>query len=119
MNRCRDCITTFIEKQEDSGKVPSCPACGKAPLKVSTLREVSNNKNAFSKTQPALKKVDFQTSTKLQALIKRLKAIELQDPRYKALVFSQVCAQIDRNFRSLDVSCRLTFHLGSLPRCFR
>ncbi|KAJ9121542.1 hypothetical protein QFC22_002160 [Naganishia vaughanmartiniae] len=87
---CRDCITTFIEKQEDSGKVPACPACGKTPLKASMLREVSNNKNAFSKTQPALKKVDFQTSTKLQALIRRLKAIEIQDPRYKALVFSQV-----------------------------
>lgn len=51
---------------------------------------MSKSKNAFSKSQPALKKVDFQTSTKLQALIKKLKAIEVQDPRYKALVFSQV-----------------------------
>ncbi|KAJ9095987.1 hypothetical protein QFC21_005350 [Naganishia friedmannii] len=91
---CRDCITTFIEKQEDSGKVPACPACGKTPLKASMLREVSNNKNAFSKPQPALKKVDFQTSTKLQALIKRLKAIEIQDPRYKALVFSQFTSML-------------------------
>lgn len=51
---------------------------------------MSKSKNAFSKSQPALKKVDFQTSTKLQALIKKLKAIEIQDPRYKGLVFSQV-----------------------------
>ncbi|KAJ9095181.1 hypothetical protein QFC19_007635 [Naganishia cerealis] len=79
------------EKQEDRGKTAACPACGKTPLKVSSLREVGKNKNAFSKTQPALKKVDFQTSTKLKALIKRLKIVEEQDPRYKALVFSQVC----------------------------
>lgn len=73
--------------------MPACPACGKTPLKVKELRGVSKSKNAFSKSQPALKKVDFQTSTKLQALIKKLKAIEVQDPRYKALVFSQVSSE--------------------------
>ena len=88
--RCRDCIVAFIEKAEDNGKVPACPACGKAPIVISQLREKGQSRNAFYKSQPALKKVDFQTSTKLKALIKRLKTIEEQDPHYKALVFSQV-----------------------------
>jgi hypothetical protein len=82
------------------------------------LREVSNNKGAFSKTQPVLKKVDFQTSTKLRALIKRLKAIELQDPRYKALVFSQVCTQID-GLAIYYISYRFTLDPTSLHPCFR
>jgi hypothetical protein len=40
--------------------------------------------------QTSLRKVDFQTSTKLKALIKKLKDIAVQDPLYKALIFSQV-----------------------------
>jgi DNA repair protein RAD5 len=88
--RCRDCIVAFIEKQEDNGKEAACPACGKAPILINQLREKGQSRNEFYKSQPALKKVNFQTSTKLTALIKRLKAIELEDPHYKALVFSQV-----------------------------
>jgi hypothetical protein len=37
-----------------------------------------------------LRKVDFQTSTKVKALIKKLDLVKEQDPRFKALVFSQV-----------------------------
>jgi hypothetical protein len=81
-----------VEKEEDAGRIPKCPDCTD-PFKAKDLRESRQSTAGNLKlrqSSQALRKVDFQTSTKLKALIKKLKAIAVQDPLYKALIFSQV-----------------------------
>lgn len=92
MASCRDCATAYIEKEEDFDRVPTCPQC-KKPFKARDLRESKKKPTGrlnFGEQATALAKVDFQTSTKLKALIRKLEQIKVQDPKYKALVFSQV-----------------------------
>lgn len=94
---CRDCATAYIEKEEDFDRTPACPEC-KKPFKAKDLRESQKKKTGrlnFGQKAESLQKVDYQTSTKLRALIRKLKEIQLQDPTFKALVFSQVSSQID------------------------
>jgi DNA repair protein RAD5 len=88
--RCRDCASAFTEKEEDLGRTPKCPECSK-PFSAKDLRESRKNTTGrLQLDQSELSKVDFQTSTKLKALIKKLNEIQLQDPMFKALIFSQV-----------------------------
>ncbi len=79
-----------IERAEDLGQTPVCPACQRGPLSVGQLREAVRSKHQFGGNGLSLRKVDFQTSTKLKALIVKLRLLQEQDPRFKALVFSQV-----------------------------
>jgi DNA repair protein RAD5 len=92
---CRDCIVACIERAEDLGQTPVCPACSKGPLSVGQLREAVRSKNRFGADKLSLRKVDFQTSTKLKALVKKLELLKEQDPLFKALVFSQVRMKVE------------------------
>lgn len=94
---CRECAVSAIDDAEGLGKKAYCPACGdrKTPITAKSLREVHRVKGRLGLDQRALRKVDFQTSTKMRALVEGLSALELQDPRYKALVFSQFTSMLD------------------------
>ncbi len=111
---CRDCIVACIERAEDLGQRPVCPACNQGPLSVGQLREAVRSKNRFGADKLSLRKVDFQTSTKLKALVKKLELLKEQDPRFKALVFSQVRPRLV--FLAGDKTSDIVFSL-SLPLC--
>lgn len=104
--RCRDCASAYVEREEDAGRTPKCPDCEK-PFKIKDLRESRHNTTGNMKLghpSRSLHKVDFQTSTKLKALIKKLKEIAIQDPLYKALIFSQVGPTSRPVLNSSDIS---------------
>lgn len=98
LSSCRDCASGHIEKEEDKGRIPKCPECDR-PYKARDLRESRQNTTGNLKLgkSSSLQKVDFQTSTKLNALINKLKEIAQQDPLYKALIFSQVSSSPNYN----------------------
>ncbi len=93
---CRDCVQNLIETAEDLGKKAMCPECDKGPLTLDSLKEVKRSKNTFNGASGAasLGRVDFQTSTKLKALVASLQSLEQEDPLFKALVFSQVSCDL-------------------------
>lgn len=94
---CRECAMSAIDDAEDLGKKAYCPACGdrKTLITAKSLREVHRSKGRLGMDQGSLRKVDFQTSTKMRALVDGLSKLEEQDPIYKALVFSQFTSMLD------------------------
>ncbi|CAK9785644.1 hypothetical protein CC85DRAFT_288333 [Cutaneotrichosporon oleaginosum] len=99
---CQDCIVDYIGHCEDLGKEATCPTCDKGPLKVSDLRTVQRRRrranpfeSAASQDTVTIGKVDLVSSTKLRALARKLESMRLEEPTYKALVFSQFTSFLD------------------------
>lgn len=104
---CQDCIVEWIGTCEDQNKTASCPSCGKGPIRLADLRSVQRrhkrvnpitsaysagrdqNSKSSNETPITLGKVDLVTSTKLRAMLRQLEEMRQQDPKAKALVFSQ------------------------------
>ncbi|KAF8956086.1 RAD5-like protein [Flammula alnicola] len=99
---CKDCITSHIGICEDRGQVPSCPTCSNGPIKSTELVEIirKDENAALTDSQPSgsgviLRRNDFQSSTKLEALIQNLRKLRDQDPCFRAVVFSQFTSFLD------------------------
>ncbi|KAI0756307.1 SNF2 family N-terminal domain-containing protein [Daedaleopsis nitida] len=107
---CKDCIIAFIEKCREKDEDGKCPTCSRGPVKESDLLEIvrtkqntgdySNGDKAGDDSQPSsstvmLRRNDFRSSTKLEALVQRLRRLRDQDPCFRAVVFSQFTSFLD------------------------
>lgn len=99
---CKDCINMFIATCEEKGQEPGCPTCSRRPIKINELIEVVKAQNPVSpgttikhETQVVLRKNNFQSSTKLDALLQNLSRLRDQDPCFRAVVFSQFTSFLD------------------------
>ncbi|KIM47670.1 hypothetical protein M413DRAFT_22297 [Hebeloma cylindrosporum] len=99
---CKDCITSHIGICEERGQEPNCPTCSYGPIKSTDLVEIIRKEKgtAFPAFQlsdpgPVLRRNDFQSSTKLDALIRNLRRLRDQDPCFRAVVFSQFTSFLD------------------------
>lgn len=77
--RCKDCILTHIATCEEKGQQPNCFACGRGPIQASELFEVVRKGPTSSQPSAAvvLRQNDFQSSTKLEALLRHLRKFYL------------------------------------------
>ncbi|KAJ6541849.1 SNF2 family N-terminal domain-containing protein [Mycena capillaripes] len=106
---CKDCIVTYCANVEERGEEPRCPTCSRGPFKASFLAsllglsdesdliEVFRPPKSSQDPQPdvILRKNDFHSSTKLDALIQNLRKLREQDPCFRAVVFSQFTSFLD------------------------
>lgn len=75
---CKDCITAFIQKCSEEGRLGRCPTCSREPVAESDLLEVirapktENNGDGVTSTV-TLRRNDFRSSTKLEALLQNLR----------------------------------------------
>ncbi|KAL6304876.1 SNF2 family N-terminal domain-containing protein [Sparassis latifolia] len=100
---CKDCIVAFIETCRDKGEDGRCPTCSRGPLKESDLLEVvrtphestDNAKAEVPEPVVTLRRNDFRSSTKLEALMQNLRRLRDQDPSFRAVVFSQFTSFLD------------------------
>lgn len=103
MKRCQDCIVDYIGNCEDKNKEANCPMCNKGPIAMKDLRRVQRRRKRVnpltglypdgepgdSSKEVTIGKVDLVSSTKLRALVRKLEVMRLEEPTFKALVFSQ------------------------------
>ncbi|KAK0208680.1 RAD5-like protein [Desarmillaria ectypa] len=99
---CKDCINMFVATCEEKGQEPGCPTCSRCPIKINELIEVVKPQNstvsglaAKQGTEVILRKNNFQSSTKLDALLQNLLRLRDQDPCFRAVVFSQFTSFLD------------------------
>ncbi|KII93978.1 hypothetical protein PLICRDRAFT_36194 [Plicaturopsis crispa FD-325 SS-3] len=96
---CKDCIVAYIENRRERGEECRCPTCGNGPVKENELMEVMRPKKQedASNSQPkfTLRRNDFQSSTKLEALVQNLRRLQDQDPCFRAVIFSQFTSFLD------------------------
>ncbi|KAI0347968.1 hypothetical protein BDW22DRAFT_1319252 [Trametopsis cervina] len=98
---CKDCITAFLATLADKGEEGRCPTCAHAPVQENQLLEVMRNKNVGTDDEPGtapavtLRRNDFRSSTKLDALVQNLRRLRDQDPCFRAVVFSQFTTFLD------------------------
>ncbi|KAK0198774.1 SNF2 family N-terminal domain-containing protein [Armillaria mellea] len=99
---CKDCINMFLATCEEKGQEPGCPTCSRRPIKINELIEVVKAQNSVIPetavkhgTQVVLRKNNFQSSTKLDALLQNLSRLRDQDPCFRAVVFSQFTSFLD------------------------
>ncbi|KAF9469748.1 DNA repair protein RAD5 [Collybia nuda] len=100
---CKDCILAHLSSCEDRGEQPRCPTCSCGPIKQRDLLEVVRRKNgphvlsSSQELQPniTLRRNDFHSSTKLEALVRDLRQLRDQDPYFRAVVFSQFTGFLD------------------------
>ncbi|KAJ6601311.1 DNA repair protein RAD5 [Mycena vulgaris] len=90
---CKDCIIAHVENSEGS----KCPTCARGPIQESDLIEVFRPPTSSQDPQPSvlLRKNDFRSSTKLDALVENLRKLREQDPCFRAVVFSQFTSFLD------------------------
>jgi len=76
---CKECILGHIGICEERGQVPTCPSCATGQLQASKLIEVMRAKAGASsssqspKQSVVLRRNDFQSSTKIDALLQNLR----------------------------------------------
>ncbi|KAI0828919.1 SNF2 family N-terminal domain-containing protein [Trametes gibbosa] len=98
---CKDCIVAFIERCREKGEDGKCPTCFRGPVRESDLLEVVRSRKPVSDDAHAptptvtLRRNDFRSSTKLEALIQDLRRLRDQDPCFRAVVFSQFTSFLD------------------------
>lgn len=103
---CKDCATGFLESCLIRGEDGRCPTCNRGPVKENELLEVFRpRKHEPTSSSPLgsqsalpeviLRRNDFRSSTKLDALIQNLRRLQDQDPCFRAVVFSQFTSFLD------------------------
>ncbi|KAF7310688.1 DNA repair protein [Mycena chlorophos] len=94
---CKDCLMTLCATAEEKGKDAVCPTCSRGPIEERDLMEVFRPPKSSQNPEPAaiLRKNDFRSSTKLEALIQNLRKLREQDPCFRAVVFSQFTSFLD------------------------
>ena len=117
MNRCQDCIVDYIGNCEDKNKEANCPMCNKGPIAMKDLRRVQRRRKrvnplnglypdgepADANKEVTIGKVDLVSSTKLRALVRKLEVMRVEEPTFKALVFSQFTSFLG------ELPCLLSF----------
>ncbi|KAF7302925.1 DNA repair protein [Mycena kentingensis (nom. inval.)] len=94
---CKDCIVTLCATADEQGKEARCPTCSRGPISENDLMEVFRPPKTSQDPEPTvvLRKNDFRSSTKLDALIQNLRKLRDQDPCFRAVVFSQFTSFLD------------------------
>ncbi|KAI0652443.1 SNF2 family N-terminal domain-containing protein [Trametes meyenii] len=102
---CKDCIIAFIESCREKGEQGKCPTCSRGPVQENDLLEIvrsrpnSGDGPGTSTQAPTptvtLRRNDFRSSTKLEALVQDLRRLRDQDPCFRAVVFSQFTSFLD------------------------
>ncbi|KAF8204424.1 DNA repair protein RAD5 [Mycena galopus ATCC 62051] len=94
---CKDCLVTSCANAEERGEEPHCPTCARGPFKEGDLIEVFRPPKSSQDPEPQviLRKNDFHSSTKLDALVQNLRKLREQDPCFRAVVFSQFTSFLD------------------------
>ncbi|RDX51210.1 hypothetical protein OH76DRAFT_1347561 [Lentinus brumalis] len=100
---CKDCIIAFIENCRERGEDGKCPTCSRGPegdlLEIVRSRQNSGEKAGDNDQPPTstvmLRRNDFRSSTKLEALVQHLRRLRDQDPCFRAVVFSQFTSFLD------------------------
>ncbi|KAJ7640954.1 DNA repair protein RAD5 [Roridomyces roridus] len=95
---CKDCLVSHIGNCEEKGVEAFCPNCSRGPIKESDLIEVFQPPPTSSqepKPTVVLRKNDFRSSTKLDALVRNLRQLREQDPCFRVVVFSQFTSFLD------------------------
>lgn len=78
LDSCKDCITAFLANLAEKGEQGRCPTCSHSPVQEADLLEVMRKKqtSADEDAPPSstftLRRNDFRSSTKLDALIQNL-----------------------------------------------
>ncbi|KAJ7070484.1 DNA repair protein RAD5 [Mycena amicta] len=94
---CKDCLMTLCATAEEQGKEANCPTCSRGPIREKDFLEVFRPPQTSQDPEPGvvLRKNDFRSSTKLDALIQNLRKLREQDPCFRAVVFSQFTSFLD------------------------
>ncbi|OLN87129.1 DNA repair protein RAD5 [Colletotrichum chlorophyti] len=89
---CKKCLLDYMKHQTDRHKVPTCPNC-RAEINYRDLFEVvrhDDDPDPFQKSKISLQRLGVNNSSaKVVALIKALRELRREQPRYKSVVFSQ------------------------------
>ncbi|KAG6851386.1 hypothetical protein H0H93_005784 [Arthromyces matolae] len=106
---CKDCILAHLASCEERREESRCPTCSQGPIKAKELIEVVRRNQTSdlpssqtSEPELILRRNDFQTSSKLQALLRSLQRLRAQDPCFRAVVFSQFTSFMDLIQAALD-----------------
>ncbi|KAG9316777.1 putative DNA repair protein RAD5 [Chiua virens] len=117
---CKDCIIAYITSCTERNEKGLCPSCSRGPVKENELIEVlrpkiedqmeliahpsADDEAAGPVLAPAveLRRNDFRSSTKLNALIQNLNRLRDQDPYFRAIVFSQFTSFLTLISTALD-----------------
>ncbi|OJA20678.1 HLTF/DNA helicase [Rhizopogon vesiculosus] len=101
---CKECIISYLAICTERGEELRCPTCSQGPVKEQDLIEVlrprpgqgspyqeltGDEKEETSTSEVFLRRNDFRSSTKLDALVQNLRRLQDQDPYFRAVVFSQ------------------------------
>ena len=75
---CKDCVVNFLEMCQEQGRDGVCPICSSGPVKEGDLLEVVLKKESGAREEESTPKVvirknDFVSSTKIDALIRNLR----------------------------------------------
>lgn len=107
---CKKCLLDYIEHQKEKHALPLCFNC-REPINQRDIFEVIHHENdddddddLYSATQPdhassppriTLRRIGSSSSAKIAALISHLKALRLNNPGTKSVVFSQFTSFLD------------------------
>ncbi|KAI5124124.1 hypothetical protein M0805_000937 [Coniferiporia weirii] len=111
---CKDCVLAFLHDRAEKGEEGQCPTCRRGPVKEEELLEIvrrrkigatdigialetEDESNVPPESSPdvQLRRNDFKSSTKLNALVQHLRRLRDQDPCFRAIVFSQFTSFLD------------------------
>ncbi|KAH7922804.1 hypothetical protein BV22DRAFT_1016617 [Leucogyrophana mollusca] len=125
---CKDCIVSYLATCAEREEEGRCPTCSGGPIKEQDLIEVirpkvtpedtkggidffekGKSKASTSIPEVVLRRNDFRSSTKLEALIHNLRRLQDQDPHFRAVVFSQFTSFLSLISVALDRE-RLTWY---------
>ncbi|VDB84343.1 unnamed protein product [Peniophora sp. CBMAI 1063] len=101
---CRDCAVGYLAACAERGEDGRCPTCNAGPVTEQELLEVVKSSQGADgeERKLTLRKNDFVSSTKLDALIANLRRLQDQDPCFRAVVFSQFTSFLDLIEAALD-----------------
>lgn len=106
---CKKCLLDYIEHQKEKHALPLCFNC-REPINQRDIFEVIHHDNdddddsLYNATQPGqastppritLRRIGSSSSAKIAALISHLKALRLNNPGTKSVVFSQFTSFLD------------------------
>ena len=106
---CKKCLLDYIEHQKEKHALPLCFNC-REPINQRDIFEVIHHDNdddddsLYNATQPGqastppritLRRIGSSSSAKMAALISHLKALRLNNPGTKSVVFSQFTSFLD------------------------